>query len=199
MTTQETTLHTTAVFSEDGSKRFLLRKQWNPDLPRLAIIMLTPSIASGIELDSSTLLVLNNASRLGFGSVDVLNLFATLGDFALKQAEMEDAENMETILSSCAEADTIVYAPGVGKSKNKLFAHRQEQVLTALTKYEDKLHCLANASGEARLQHPLSPAVRTWHISPLKVSELLPSAEEIEKEQKKTPKGKSKASTKSEQ
>lgn len=191
MTTQETTLHTTAMFSEDGSKRYLLRKVWNPELPKLAIIMLAPSIASGIELDSSTLLVLNNASRLGFGSVDVLNLFATLGDFPLKQAEAEDPENMEVILRGCENADTIVYAPGVGKSKNKLFAQRQEQVLTALAKCEDKLHCLANASGDARLQHPLSPAVRTWTLSPLKVSELLPAPSEPEPKQKK--KGKTKA------
>ena len=190
MTTQETTLHTKAVFSEDGSKRFLLRKQWKPELPRLAIIMLAPSIASGIELDNSTLLVLNNASHLGFGSVDVLNLFATLVDFSLKHAEAEDPENMEIILRSCAQADTIVYAPGVGKSKNKLFAQRQEQVLSALSKYEEKLHCLSNANGSARLQHPLSPAVRTWTLSPLKVSELLPAPSEPEPKQKK--KGRSK-------
>ena len=190
MTTQETTLHTTAMFSEDGGKRYLLQKVWSPELPKLAIIMLAPSIASGIQLDNSTLLVLNNASRLGFGSVDVLNLFASLGDFSLKQAETEDPENMDVILHSCALADTIVYAPGVGKSKNKLFAQRQEQVLSALSKYEEKLHCLSNANGSARLQHPLSPAVRTWTLSPLKVSELLPAPSEPEPKQKK--KGRSK-------
>lgn len=190
MTTLETTLHTKAVFSEDGTKRYLLQKTWDAELPRLSIIMLAPSEASGIELDTSTLLVLNNTSRLGFGSVDVLNLFATLNDFALKQAETVDRENLAAILRCCEEADTIVFAAGVGKAKNKAFQQRQAQVLDALRKYEDKLCCLTNEKGSARLQHPLSPAVRTWHLSPLKISELLPAPKEAEPKQKK--KGKTK-------
>ena len=189
MTTQETTLHTTAIFSEDGRKRYLLRKVWSPELPKLAIIMLAPNDATTVALDNSSMFCINNAHRLHYGSIDILNLFATIGDFSLKQAEAEDPENMEVILRSCAQADTIVYAPGVGKSKNKLFALHQEQVLSALSKYEEKLHCLSNANGSARLQHPLSPAVRTWTLSPLKVSELLPAPSEPEPKQKK--KGKS--------
>ena len=70
---------------------------------------------------------------------------------------------------------------------NKVFLRRQTQVLTALRPYESKLHCLTNATGKARLQHPLSPAVRTWHLSPLKVSELI---EEPEKQPSPTPKTK---------
>ena len=193
MTTQETTLHTTAVYSEDGSKRYLLQKAWNPDLPRLSIIMLAPSEAGVISMDSTSMLCVNNAFRLGFGTLSILNLFATLGDFSLKQAEVEDTENMDTILRCCEEADTIVYAPGVGKSKNKAFAQRQEQVLAALSKYEEKLRCLTNASGNARHQHPLSPSVRTWTLSPLKVSELLPPTPEPQPKQKKKSKPKATA------
>ena len=59
----------------------------------------------------------------------------------------------------------IVYAAGVGKTKNKLFQERQKQVLTALRPVEHKLFCLCNEAGTARLQHPLSPAVRTWELS----------------------------------
>ena len=60
-----TTLTTEAVFSDDGVKRYLLRKTWDESKPKLAIIMLAPSEASGIELDTTTQLVLNNAARLG--------------------------------------------------------------------------------------------------------------------------------------
>ena len=87
MNTIVTTLKTEAVFSDDGVKRYLLRKTWDDEKPKLSIIMLAPSGASGIELDATTLLVLNNADRLGFGSVDILNLFATLNDFSLSQAD----------------------------------------------------------------------------------------------------------------
>ena len=185
MNTITTTLATVAMFSDDGKKRYLLRKLWDEKMPSLAIIMLAPSEASGIELDTTTQLVLNNASRLGYGSVTIVNLFATLNDFKLQQAEDEDAENLKEILLAVKNANQVVYAPGVGKAKNKAFALRQEQVLNALRPYEVKLCCLCNESGNARLQHPLSPAVRVWHLSAFKISELLPNPAKEEQPTKK--------------
>lgn len=173
MNTIVTTLTTEAVFSDDRKKRYLLRKVWDAKKPRLTAIMLAPSAASGIELDSSTLLVLNNSARLGYGSVEIVNLFAMLNDFSLKHAESEDEENCKVILDSAKKSDAIVYAAGVGKAKNKAFQLRQKQVLEALRPLEGKLHCLSSENGEARLQHPLSPAVRAWNLSPLKVAELI--------------------------
>lgn len=174
MKTIKTTLTTNAVFSDDGKKRYLLTKTWDSSKPNLAIIMLAPSQASGIALDNTCMLVLNNADRLGYGSVTILNLFSTLSDFALREAQLEDAENMSIILSAVKTADVVIYAPGVGKAKNKLFQERQKQVLDALKPEEHKLFCLCDAHGNARLQHPLSPAVRNWELSPLKIAELLP-------------------------
>ena len=191
MQTVKTTLTTEATFSDNGVKRYLLRKTWDESKPTLSIIMLAPSSASGIELDSTTQLVLNNVSRLGFGGVDVLNLFATLNDFGLKAAEDEDTDNLNAIVQSAEKAGTLVYAAGTGKAKNKVFQQRQEQVLNALRPYEIKLHCLTNESGKARLQHPLSPAVRTWCLSPLKISELITEPQkETEPKQKKKEKAK---------
>ena len=184
-----TTLTTEALFSDDGLKRFLLRKSWDDSKPKLTIVMMAPSIASGISLDATTQLTLNNCDRMGYGSVSVVNLFAVLNDFSLQQAEDEDPDNMDVIIQQAQDADLIIYAPGVGKVKSKTFQQRQEQVLTALRPFEEKLHCLCDENGEARLQHPLSPAVRTWHLSPLKVNELL-SMPQAEQEQKKKSKGK---------
>ena len=157
-----TTLTTTAVFNDDQSKRYLLEKVWDDSKPRLAVIMLTPSEASGIVLDSTTLLVLNNASRLGYGSVSILNLFARVNDFNLTQAEEQDEENLRYIKEEASKADTVVYAAGVGKKSNKKFQKRESQVMEVLRGVEDKLYCIGNASGNAKMQHPLSPAVREW-------------------------------------
>ena len=104
MNTITTTLTTKAVFSDDGLDRYLLTKTWDEKKQRLAIIMMAPSQASGVALDTTTQLVLNNADRLGYGSVSILNLFARVNDFALKQAEEEDPENLEMIVSTCQEA-----------------------------------------------------------------------------------------------
>ena len=190
-----TTLITETVTSDDGLNRYVLKKTWDETKPQLAVIMLAPSDASAVSLDNTSMLVLNNTFRLGYGSVTILNLFATVGDYSLKQAEDGDPENLNAIVQSCQEADAVVYAPGTGKSSNKAFQKRQEQTLRALRPFEGKLHCLCDKDGNARLQHPLSPAVRTWHLSPFKVSELLPPTEEVQPVQKKTPKGKSKASS----
>ena len=89
-----TTLTTDAVFSDDGVKRYLLRKTWDSDKPKLAIIMLAPSEASAIELDTTTQLVINNAARLGYGTISVLNLFATVDDYGLRDGEDSDDVNL---------------------------------------------------------------------------------------------------------
>ena len=180
MNTITTTLTTEAVFSDDGLKRYLLKKTWDISLPALAIIMLAPSIASGVTMDSTTNLVLNNASELGFGSVSIVNLFATLGDFTLSSAEAKDPENTKAILEAVKDADVVIYAPGVGKNKLQVFQERSIQVLTALQSYEKKLKCLTSASGKAKLLHPLCPAVRRWHLKELRLAELLSTTDPVE-------------------
>ena len=189
MNTITTTLATEAVFSDDSLKRYLLRKTWNESLPKLAIIMLSPSAADGIQLDTTTQLVVNNASRLGYGSVAIVNLSAVLNDYNLNHTE-EDPENIKVILEEANNAEKIIYAPGTGKARNKSFMCLQKRVLLALQPYEDKLHCLCNEDGDGRLQHPLSPQVRTWSLSSLKISELITISTETEQKPKKKPKAK---------
>lgn len=189
MRTVVTELRTEAVYSDSGEKRFLLRKTWDDSLPKLAVCMLCAGSAGTVELDTTTQLVVNNASRLGYGSVAIVNLFATLNDFALKRSRSEDAENLEMIIQEAAAAETVVYAPGTGKAKNKLFMEVQEQVLMALCPYEDKLHCLCDKEGGSRYLHPLSPRVRDWRLLPLKISNLIDIPVE-ETEPKKKGKGK---------
>lgn len=189
MRTVVTELCTEAVYSNDGKKRYLLRKTWDVNLPKLAVIMLCAGSAGTVELDTTTQLVLNNASRLGYGSVAIVNLFTTLNDFALKQSESEDAENLEVIIQEASAAEKVVYAPGTGKAKNKLFMELQEQVLSALQPYETKLHCLCDKEGGSRYLHPLSPRVRKWYLSPLKISELI-ELPLVESETKTKTKGK---------
>ena len=173
MKTTQSTLITTAVFSDDSCKRYLLKKEWDSSLPTLTIVMLFPSSASEHQLDSTTLLVTNNCARLGYGSVSIVNLFATLNDFSLSQVENEDIENLNVIKAEAKNCNCLVYAPGVGKSKNPAFILRAAQVLEVLKPYERKLKCIGNESGTARLMHPLTPAVRSWHLYDCSIEEAL--------------------------
>ena len=149
--------------------------------------MLVPSSSGLVPVDVSTGLVLSNCYRLGYGSVTIVNLFATINDFALKHSSNEDMENMEAIIKAGETASTIVYGAGTGKQKNKLFAEVQKKVLLALKPYEEKLYCLCDKEGGGRYLHPLSPRVREWHLLPLKVTELI----DVPKE-KVVPKGEGK-------
>ena len=189
MKTEVTELRTEAVYSDDGEKRYLLRKTWDESKPKLAIVMLAAGGADGIQLDTTTQLVVNNSARLGYGSVAIVNLSATLNDFNLHDTD-EDPENIKVILDVAKDAEAVVYAPGTGKAKNKNFLLLQERVLRALLPYEDKLYCLCNKYGEGRLQHPLSPQVRMWSLSPLKISELVTVSKEAEQKPKRKVKAK---------
>ena len=78
------TVTSIAQFSDDGTKRYLLQKTWDSTKPSLAVIMVCPSSASAVSMDSTTMLTQNNSERLCYGSVEIINLFATLNDFDLK-------------------------------------------------------------------------------------------------------------------
>lgn len=191
-------LRTEIQMSDDGTKRYSLRKVWDSGKPSLAIIMLAPSQAGEIALDTSSMLTINNSHRLGKGSVTIVNLFSRINDFALKEAEAEDPENIRAIVAAAESADCVVLAAGTGKAKNKTFQQRLEQVLTALRPYESKLHCLCDENGGSRHLHPLSPRVREWHLSPLKITELMttPEPQQPEKAPEKKPRGRPKAAKK---
>ena len=147
MNTIETTLTTQAIFNDDHTKRYLLCKVWDDSLPKVTVIMLAPSEASGVALDTTTQLCLNNASRLGYGSIAIVNLFATINDFGLKQQTgFGDPDNLNAIIEACQNCDQILYCPGTGKARNKFFISRQEEVLTALLPMEEKLSCCATKS-----------------------------------------------------
>jgi len=183
-------LRTEIVMSDDETKRYSLRKSWAEDKPSLAIVMLCPSSSGEVAVDTSTSLVLSNCYRLGYGSVTIVNLFSTVNDFALQEVEEDDLENLQAIIAAAEKADCLVMGAGTGKAKNKLFQKRLEQVLTALRPYEDKLHCLCDENGGSRGLHPLSPRVREWYLSPMRINELLPETpnEEPEPNKKKRPK-----------
>lgn len=186
-------LRTEIVMSKDESKRYSLRKIWSEDKPSLAILMICPSSSGEVAVDTSTMLTLGNCYRLGYGSVTIVNLFSKVNDFALKDADDEDEENLQAIQKAAASVDCFVVGAGTGKAKNKTFQRRLEQVMMALCPYEDKLHCLCDEDGGSRGLHPLSPRLRQWCLCKCSVSEFIDIPMEDVSPKKK---GKSKSSNK---
>lgn len=65
-----------AVISDCGKYRYLLRRTWDHDKPRCLYLMLNPSTADA-EVDDATIRsCIRLAKGLGYGSFEVINLFA---------------------------------------------------------------------------------------------------------------------------
>jgi len=68
----------TASFSACGHYRWWLERLWQPEAPRLLFIGLNPSRADGQRDDPTLRRLLGFAQRWGYGSFEVLNLFARI-------------------------------------------------------------------------------------------------------------------------
>ena len=64
-----------ATISECGKYRYHLSRKWG-DRPSLCFVMLNPSTADADADDPTIRKCIGFATRLGFGSIDVVNLFA---------------------------------------------------------------------------------------------------------------------------
>ena len=67
-----------ATFSPCGHYRWWLERLWQPAAPRLLFIGLNPSRAGGQRDDPTLRRLVGFARRWGFGSLEVLNLFARI-------------------------------------------------------------------------------------------------------------------------
>jgi hypothetical protein len=65
-----------AVLSECGQFRYRLWRRWDQTLPILGYVMLNPSTADATEDDQTIRKCVGFARRLGYGSIEVVNLFA---------------------------------------------------------------------------------------------------------------------------
>ena len=167
MIVEKTILKTEANFSDDKKQRYLLRKEWDKSKDRACVLMINPSDADGIVIDLTTQLVVNNLSRLDYGSVDILNLYSMVGRLATRSETEEDKiENLKAIMQSADKSTQIILAYGAIAKSNKTVKARIEELLGSLEAYKDKVYYLTDIGGEI-LYHPLVPSVRVkWNLVP---------------------------------
>ena len=187
MLTEKLMLKTQTVFSDDRNNRYLLRKEWDAKKPKATIIMTNPSAADLMTIDYTTIYILNNISKLDFGSVDIVNLYSTVTTklTADNLNVKVEKENAEFILKSAEKSDKIIIAWGKIGENNQRVRMAQDNLLKILQPFKDKLCCIAmSQNGECGF-HPLAPQIRfEWFLRdfiPLK------PREEV-KEKKKTTK-----------
>jgi hypothetical protein len=79
-----------AAFSACGRYRWWLRRGWDPDRPPLVFVGLNPSLADAGRDDPTLRRLVGYGRRWGFGSVEVLNLFALVAACPAQLRRVED-------------------------------------------------------------------------------------------------------------
>ena len=135
MLEETTTIRSKAIFSDDKEHRLLLRKEWDSEKPTAMVIMINPSTADTVNFDMTTMLVLNNVSKLGFGSVNIVNLYSRIMEKLNLRFNGDDElihdEADEIIQQYAAMSDAIIIAWGT-IGKNTLRVRERQKYLLEL-------------------------------------------------------------------
>jgi hypothetical protein len=105
----------TATFDATRTYRYRLSRTWDPSGPTVAFVMLNPSTADADVLDPTVRRCVGFALAWGFGSLEVVNLFAFRAtdprDLVRADAPVGPA-NDRAILDATSTADRVVVAWG---------------------------------------------------------------------------------------
>lgn len=148
-----------AVFSDCGTYRYRLTRRWGPE-PTLLFIMLNPSTADAQRNDPTIARCEKRARVLGFGGVDIANLFAfrATDPSDLKSAAApEGPQNQGVLATASAEAGMVLAAWGV----HGTHLGQDQKVLSALAPTD--LHVL----GLTRHGHPRHPLYVSYSARPV--------------------------------
>ena len=127
-----------AVIDETRKYRYSLTRSWNPTLGRVAFILLNPSTANAFEDDSTVRRCIDFATRWGYGSIELVNLFA----FRTKDPKILSSvrspigsDNDDYIKKAVVNADIVVVSWGencVIWGKEHILSQRYKKVLKML-------------------------------------------------------------------
>lgn len=166
MKTETTTVKSKALFSDDKEHRLLLHREWDKNGKTAMIIMINPNTADTLSMDLTTMLVVNNLYKLGFGSVNIVNLYSRIMPKLSLRFNSDDdliAQKCDEVIEEYAvTSDAIIIAWGSVGCNSQRVRERQEELLERLAKFENKLYQIGKQG-----YHPLTPAVRgQWELEP---------------------------------
>ena len=138
-----------AILDETGTYRYLLWRTWDKSKSRVTFIMLNPSTADANIDDATIRRCVGFADSWGYGSIEVVNLFAYRATHPEVLKGCDDPigpENDDYISISAARSRLIIAAWGA----NGNFKNRDKAVIESL----GSVHCI-DISKEGHPKHPL--------------------------------------------
>ena len=154
----ESTIHITAIFNEERTERYLLRKTWQADGKSACIITINPASKDVINLDLTTMLIQNSLNNLGYGSFDAVNISPKINPSSREIGRTASIENLAQIKASAEESQDVIIAWGSAGANNKKINERQLEILSLLKPFQDKVYMITD--GKAKNLHPLVPTLR---------------------------------------
>jgi hypothetical protein len=148
-------IDTGATFSADRSYRYRLWRRWQPKLPCLVYVLLNPSTADETRDDPTIRRCIVRAARTGFGSVEILNVFAwpdVSPEVLVSAFDPVGPENDRHILECVASCDTVIV--GWGRWAEIILPGRPDHVLGIL-KAAGKTPLAFKVNGDGSPKHPL--------------------------------------------
>lgn len=142
-----------AIFDKTGRYRYSLWREWDERLPRIAFVMLNPSTADAVSNDPTIHRCICFAQSWGYGSLEVVNLFAyrATEPRSLKLAKRPvGKENDRYLLEAVQRCDRTVLAWGNWGTLQE----RDRLVLELLRDRFHHLYCLGMTQAN-QPRHPL--------------------------------------------
>ncbi|HWL13108.1 MAG TPA: DUF1643 domain-containing protein [Ureibacillus sp.] len=141
-----------AIF--DGKYRYSLSRTWDEGKGKVVFIMLNPSLADDIEDDQTTKRCINFSKKFGYGSLEIVNLFAyiTSQPSELRDLDKTEAigrENYKYIVRALNNAEKIIVAWG----ENGTIHQRHKEVEELIGSYD--IDCLGPLTRDGHPRHPL--------------------------------------------
>lgn len=188
MTTQKISMSISVIGTDDGKETYEVRRRWNDTAKKALVIELYPTISTKnpMNLDISTLHLLNHSEELGWGDVRIVNLYPYVFDNKPSVNELhESVNNMEYIRDILSSKDIdeydIVIAYGTSLSTHACTQHIKRNILLMLREHKLDLqvkHIITNSidSRKQRGTHPLYLGLRhsseKWELEafPLEVA-----------------------------
>ncbi len=159
----KSTLKTEVVFDDEVKNKYVVKKEWDKNKRKALILMKSAGLADEIVQDQTTMYVMNNLAKLGYGSVIIMNLFPSLEG---KDTNGSATENLKLVQEEVTKVDDVIIAVGTGIETNKEALKRLHMIMAIFLDKKANILQIESSRGR-RGFHPLYPAVKKeWKLVP---------------------------------
>ncbi|KAF3884083.1 DUF1643 domain-containing protein [Tolypothrix bouteillei VB521301_2] len=147
----------------EGNYRYLLRREWDDNAGQTTFVMLNPSTADASQDDRTLCRCIHFARFWGYGSVEVVNLFAYRATKPRDLFQVTDpvgSKNNSYLQAATERAALVIVAWGIHGS----FLNRDRVVLSLISACQS-LYCL----GQTKAGHPRHPLYIKNSVYPMQL------------------------------